>query len=415
MATAVFAPVTSLWESSRSTQTDDFFCSSDAMDFSSLLEHQHNVPSSPTTNSGCLSDDDVSATWSVPPSPSTASDVVDDDEDGSPLFGALDRLEDASIDRQTAGSQDIGDRDAWRGIIKLSDLEFETAAAFKPHRPVVQENMGPRGTLADAGVWWWLGQVHPAQNAYADTGTVDNAATSLDKDTFGELVDLPEGQDMEANMGNDSPVQGSLLTVEAQQSQPTSPAPSIVSLTLSSTSSEPLAAQIDKSGKRTGADTNGKPPADHMFEWNRFKEDFSQPAILPSDTDSLTGSGTIPLSCRLSPSSPLLSPPTGPSVTDAFITFPTLPPSPPGSHSPELVFPQSSQAAPMSPSFSPATTAPMHTISPIPQQQNLTVKQPIPRVSNVRTQSASPIPRPFHCEMCPATFSRKHDLKRHTR
>ncbi|KAI8585257.1 hypothetical protein BDZ88DRAFT_433392 [Geranomyces variabilis] len=40
------------------------------------------------------------------------------------------------------------------------------------------------------------------------------------------------------------------------------------------------------------------------------------------------------------------------------------------------------------------------------------------RASTARRSSSStnpPHPKPFHCEICPASFSRKHDLKRHTR
>ncbi|TPX58015.1 hypothetical protein PhCBS80983_g03432 [Powellomyces hirtus] len=37
------------------------------------------------------------------------------------------------------------------------------------------------------------------------------------------------------------------------------------------------------------------------------------------------------------------------------------------------------------------------------------------RSSTHRSSTSSPHPKPFHCELCPASFSRKHDLKRHTR
>ncbi|KAJ3184865.1 hypothetical protein HDU85_001545 [Gaertneriomyces sp. JEL0708] len=58
--------------------------------------------------------------------------------------------------------------------------------------------------------------------------------------------------------------------------------------------------------------------------------------------------------------------------------------------------------------------------SPSPTQEAPKVPFPIPatiapvRASTSRS-SAAQHPKPFHCELCPASFSRKHDLKRHTR
>ncbi|TPX68199.1 hypothetical protein SpCBS45565_g03282 [Spizellomyces sp. 'palustris'] len=71
-----------------------------------------------------------------------------------------------------------------------------------------------------------------------------------------------------------------------------------------------------------------------------------------------------------------------------------------------------------------STAAPAHsTLSPKPSSPTPTTPLSAPAlpttIAPVRSSSnrstSSPHPKPFHCEMCPASFSRKHDLKRHTR
>lgn len=91
-----------------------------------------------------------------------------------------------------------------------------------------------------------------------------------------------------------------------------------------------------------------------------------------------------------------------------------LPSAPRPSHYPHLTpltIPPTATQYPHT--ISPALTAPSrNSLSPTLPPTPITIA---PVRSSTNRSSSTPHPKPFHCELCPASFSRKHDLKRHTR